>query len=172
MGLEVLFGLGAVTRKGTHGVMSFERATGFGGVVRGWGSYRGDTSGAWGLGSCGKRIRGCLGEGEWEAFWGRMGVLEGHYLWGRIVWGVGLCLGTTGEQHKGLREGTGGRLCLVGWGAGEEMTVFQGESPVPPPPGARSCPGSRKLGKPKAPGAAYFPRPRGPAGGVTATEPS
>lgn len=59
--------------------------------------------------------------------------------------GVGLHLGAQGEQHKGLTEDLGGACAwLVGWGAGEEVTVFQGESavPLPGPGGAAPAAGS------------------------------
>lgn len=46
---------------------------------------------------------------------------------------------------------------LGGRGGGDRVP---GGKYCTPCPGARSCPGSRKLGKPKAAGAASFPRPR------------
>ncbi|XP_027759595.1 protein max [Empidonax traillii] len=86
-------------------------------------------------------------------------------LW-REIWG------SVGQEE--LRGLLGGGLAPGCFGGGKPSS---GAKVLCPHPGARGCPGSRKPGKPKGPGAASFPalaakpavsrprsRPRGPAG--------
>lgn len=76
--------------------------------------------------------------------------------------GWGYDWGAQGE-HKGLTEGIGGRgLCLVGWGAGEEVTVFQGEGSVPHPRGPE-LPGQQEAGETESTGSRLLPTPSRPS---------
>lgn len=70
-------------------------------------------------------------------------------------------MGGTGGTTQGVDRGHRGGLCLVGWGAGEEVAVFQGESAVPPR--GPELPRQQEAGETESTGSRLLPTPSRPS---------